>query len=161
MLSDSQIDRVWENMIGAEVRSYYFADLAFRYTKHKQWITGTSFFLASGAAATIVAKTPSFVPLFLSLIVAAASAYSMALNLDNKISTMAKLHSRWKRITAEYERLWNHAYDADAEDRWDRIVQSEEEPSELATTAAPNDQRLVAKWQERVFALRGLRSRDA
>lgn len=156
MLNQTQIKQVWENMLAAEARSFYFGDLAARYTTIKQWITGVSFFLSSGAAATIIAKGPSLVPLLLSLIAAAATAYSMAARLDSKIITMAKLHSTWNRITTEYEHLWNHTYTEDAEDQLDRIIQLEEGPSELATTEAPNDQKRLGKWQDRVFALRGL-----
>lgn len=58
MLSEFEISRVWENMLAAETRSFYFADLASRYTRTKQWITGGSFFFASGAAATVVGKEP-------------------------------------------------------------------------------------------------------
>jgi len=161
MLNETQIKQVWENMLGAEARSFYFGDLASRYTKRKQWITGVSFFLSTGAAATIIAKASNVVPIVLSVVVAAASAYSMAVNLDSKIATMAKLRSTWNRIKIEYERLWNHTYAEDAEAQLDRIIQLEEDPSELATTEAPNDQRLLGEWQDRVLALRGVKTSHA
>jgi hypothetical protein len=115
-------------MLGAETRSFYFEDLASRYTLRKQIITGASFFLSSGTAA--------------------ANAYSMAVSLDRKIGTMAKPHATWGRISADYDRLWNHAYDDDAEARLDAIAQSEIAPSELAATDAPDNQGLLGKWQE-------------
>jgi hypothetical protein len=161
MLTEAQIAKVWSDMLAAEARSYYFGDLAARYVKVKQWITGISFFLSSGAAATIVGKAPSWVPISLSIVVAAASAYAMAINLDGNISTMAKLQLAWHRIMVEYERLWNHPDAPDAEDKLMRIIQMEEDPSEQATTSAPNDQKLLAKWQKRVFALRGLTDKHA
>jgi hypothetical protein len=88
-----------------------------------------------------------------SLVVAAATAYCIAVNLDGKIHTMAKLHSAWNRIAQEYSRLWSHTGDQDAEDRLEQIVEMEREPSTLATTDAPNDQKLLGEWQDRVFAL--------
>jgi hypothetical protein len=151
MLNEFQINKVWENMLNAETRALYFGDLATRYTRRKQWITGLSFFLSSGAAATIIGKSPGAIPVTLSLLVAGLTAYSMALNLDGKIIAMARFHSAWSRIASEYDRLWNHAYDPDAELRFERIIEQEREPSELATTEAPNDQRLLGKWQHRVF----------
>ena len=39
MLTDDQINRVWQNMLAAEARSLYFGDLGSRYTRRKQWIT--------------------------------------------------------------------------------------------------------------------------
>ncbi len=153
MLSEFQTTRVWENMLAAETRALYFADLASRYTRRKQWITGVSFFLASGAAASLIGKLPQWVPLVASAVVAVLSAYSMALALDRKISTMAKLHSAWNVIAQEYQRLWNNTYSDDAEEKLYAIFEREREPSELATTEAPNDQRLLGEWQEHVFSM--------
>jgi hypothetical protein len=153
MLSEAQIKRVWGNMLAAETRALYFGDLASRYTHQKQWITGISFFLSSGAAASIISKAPAWIPLVLALIVAALTAYAMAVNLDGKIATMIKLHSAWSVIATNYDSLWNHTYEDEAEDRLNQIVQSEREPSEIATTDAPNDQKLLGKWQDRVYHL--------
>jgi hypothetical protein len=153
VLNEFQITRVWESMLAAEARSLYFGDLAVRYTHHKQWITGLSFFLSSGAAATIIAQAPQWIPLLLALAVAGATAYSMAVSLDRRTATMAKLHSAWSQIATEYDRLWNHASDEDAESQLEKIMEREKEPSELATTDAPNDQKLLEKWQDRVFSL--------
>ena len=102
-------------MLAAETRSLYFGDLATRYTQRKQWITGLSFFLSSGAAASLIAKAPGWVPLLLAAVVAAITAYSMAVNLDKSIGTMVKLHCSWNQIASDYDRLWNHSYDEDAE----------------------------------------------
>src|SRR5271170_7027043 len=134
MLNEFQTTRVWENMLAAETRALYFADLASRYTREKQWITGVSFFLASGAAASLIGKLPQWVPLVASAVVAVLSAYSMAVGLDRKISTMAKLHSAWNVISLEYQRLWNHTYSDDAEEQLYVLFQREKEPSELAVT---------------------------
>ena len=160
MLNEFQVLRVWENMLNAESRSLYFGDLAARYTRQKQWITGLAFFLTSGAAATIIGKSPSFIPIILSLIVAGVTAYSIALNLDGKITSMARFHSAWSRIAAEYDYLWNHSYEADAELRMAKIIDQEREPSELATTEAPNDQKLLGEWQNRVFELHHLKAQN-
>jgi hypothetical protein len=153
LLTEFQVNRVWENMLSAEARALYFGDLASRYTRRKQWITGLSFFLSSGAAATIVAKLPAWVPILLSLIVAGITAYAMAVNLDGKIATMAKLHSVWSQIATQYDHLWNHASDHDAEQQLEKIIEREKEPSELATTGAPNDLKLLQKWEDRVLQL--------
>ena len=161
MLTQDQIDRVWENMLASEARSLYFGDLANRYTRRKQWITGLSFFFSSGAAATVIAKAPAWVPVLLALASAAITAYSMAVNLDGMIGTMAKLHSSWNQISTDYDRLWNHAYDEDAEDQLNAIIGKERDSSELATTDAPNDQKLLEQWQQRVFVLHRLNDQNA
>jgi hypothetical protein len=153
VLTEFQTNRVWENMLSAEARSLYFADLASRYSIRKQWITGFSFFFSSGAAATVVAKLPSWVPVVLSVVVAVLAAYSIAAGLDRKIGTLSKLHSQWAQLASGYERIWNHTQDDDAESQLDALIRQEKEPSELAATDAPNDQELLGKWQDHVFAM--------
>ena len=137
-------------MIEAEVRSLYFAELANRFTVRKQIISGVTFFLSSGAAASLIGKAPAWVPIVLSVLTAGASAYSIAVSLDRKASTMAKLHSAWNKIQSEYDRLWNHWYEDEAEAAFSELIRREQEVSETATTEAPWDTRLIDKWQDHV-----------
>ena len=76
-----------------------------------------------------------------------------SVGLDKKIATMEKLHSAWNRIFQESDRLWSHIDDEDAESQLARVNEMSRGPSELATTDAPNDQKLLGEWQDRVFAL--------
>jgi hypothetical protein len=156
MLNDFQIGEVWDEMLASESRSLYFADLASRYTVQKQWITGASFFLASGAAATVVGKAPEWLPATLAVVVALVTAYSIAVNLDGKIKTMCSLHSMWDRIATDYTDLWSNVHSDEAQDRLRRIVEMSRTASEMAVSEAPNDQKLLAMWQDRVFALHHL-----
>jgi hypothetical protein len=57
-------------MLAAETRALYFSDLATGYASQKQWITGLSFFLSSGAAATIIGRAPAWLPVVLSVVTA-------------------------------------------------------------------------------------------
>jgi len=155
-LTEDQVADLWDRRISAEVRSLYFADLANVLSARKQWMTGISFFLSSGAAATLLAKQPTWVAIALSIIVALMAAYSFALNLDLKIKTFGKLHSSWSQISAEYARLWNHTYGDTAEQEFENLIERELSLSELAATEAPNDEARMARWQERVFALHHL-----
>jgi hypothetical protein len=82
-----------------------------------------------------------------------ATAYVLAVNLDRLIIPMVSLHASWEQIKADYERLWNHTYANDAEDQLDRIIAHEKSPSELATTDAPDNPKLLNYWQQRVFQL--------
>jgi hypothetical protein len=107
MLTEAQITSIWERQIAAEVRALYFADLASSYTTQKQWITGSSFFLASGAAAALVAKSPSWVPLVLACITAVLSAYTVARGMDGATRTMSKFQFSWSELASSYEALWN------------------------------------------------------
>ncbi len=156
MLTEPQIADVWEGQISAEVRSLYFGDLASVYALRKQWITGLSFFLSSGAAATLIGKLPLWVPIVLSILVAVITAYAVAVNLDSKIRTMAKLHYAWNQIGNDYRRLWNHTYSEEAESELEDLERRQLELSELATTDAPNDPKRMLRWTDQVFKLRRL-----
>jgi hypothetical protein len=151
MLTVDEANRVWERMVEAEVRSLYFAELASRCTRRKQIITGATFFLSSGAAATLIAKMPPCVPLVLSLIVAIVSAYSIAVGLDSRIKTLTKLHYQWNHLSADYEHLWNHWQDEDAESVLEDLIRRAREASE-AGTEMPYDTKLLDKWQNIVFS---------
>ena len=85
----------------------------------------------------------------------------MAVNLDGRIGTMVKLHSLWNQIAADYDRLWNHVYDEDAESQLEDVMGRERDASELAATDAPNKPKLLAEWQQRVFALHQLKDQSA
>jgi hypothetical protein len=153
-LTESEARRVWEKMIEAEVRSLYFAELASRYTRHKQWIGGMSLFFSSAAAATFATGIDPRVPTVAATVVAAGTAYSLAVGLDRKVLTMAKLHGQWNRIAHDYEHLWNHWYEDDAEDNFADILRRSRDVSEVGTTEAPYDEKLIEKWQGIVFGLR-------
>lgn len=152
MLNEFEIDQVWEGMLSAEARSLYFASLASRYTRQKQLITGLSFFLSSGVVVGLLAKLPNVITLMAALLVALLNAYSVAVGLEKKIGTMVKLHSRWQEIATGYSDLWSRTYEEDAKNKLAQIVKMERDPSELAAVEAPNDEALMGKWQDRVFA---------
>jgi hypothetical protein len=157
-LTEDQVADLWDRRISAEVRSLYFADLANVLSTRKQWMTGISFFLSSGAAATLLAKQSAWIAISLSIIVAMMAAYSFALNLDLKIKTFGKLHSSWSQLSTDYARLWNHTYDDGAEQELDELIRRELDLSELAATDAPNDEARLARWQNRVFELYHLKA---
>jgi len=150
-LTENETKRVWENMLEAEVRSFYFGELASRYTTYKQVITGISFFLSSGAAAAIIAKAPAWVPVLSASIVAILTAYSMAVGLDRRASAMSKLHYEWNHLTADYERLWNHWHEDNASEVFEDLLRRGREASE-AGTEMPYDEKLIAKWEKHVYS---------
>ena len=151
MLIEGQTNRVWEKMLEAEVRSLYFGDLATSYTKRKQAITGLSFILSSGAAATVAAHTSWLYPLVTSAISAALTGYSIAVGLDRKAATMAKLHASWNQLQADYERLWYHWGDDDAEAQFDALQKQERIASETGAVEAPYDVPRIEKWTHLVY----------
>jgi hypothetical protein len=151
MLTEGQTNRVWEKAVEAEVRSLYFADLAAYYTRNKQIITALSFLLSSGAAATVAAHASWFFPFTTAAISALLSGYSIAVGLDRKAATMAKLHSSWNELHAGYERLWYHWSDDNAEARFEELLKQDRDASETGTLEAPYDESRFDKWTHLVY----------
>lgn len=133
------------------MRSLYFAELASSFTHRKQLITGATFFLSSGAAATVIAKLPSWVPAILALLSAVAAAYAMAIELDKRIATLVDLHCRWNQLSTDLDLLWNRWYEDDAQERLRDISRRATEASGLGVKM-PFNEKLVDKWMERVYA---------
>ena len=146
-----EVNRVWERMVEAETRSMYFADLASRYTKRKQFLNATVFFLTSGAAATIYAKQADWVPILASSAAAIITAYQVAFNLDKLIASLVKLHLLWNELHCDSERLWQHCYEEDAERVRDDIQRRSRQASELGTEM-PYNRKLLRKWEDQVNA---------
>lgn len=155
-LTEEQANRVWEDALAAEIRSLYFAELDARFTRHNQVITGISFFLASGAAATIETKLPSWVPVLLAAVMAIMMAYSIAVGLDRKSAAMAKLHYIWSQLETGYRHLWNHWYEDNADDVLRDLQVRDREASQLAITEAPYNEKLILKWESFVYKQQGL-----
>ena len=156
MLTEDQITSLWERMISAEVRSLYFAELASNYTRQKQVISGASFFLASAAAATLIAKLPAWVAILLACITALLSAYSIARGLDGAARTMSKLQFSWGDLASGYESLWNTTYEEQAIRRLEQLIARENDLSSQSSTEAPNKQDRLGYWQDQVFRQRHL-----
>jgi hypothetical protein len=114
-------------------------------------MTGATFFLSSGAAATVIARFPAWIPAALAVISAIAAAYSMAVELDKRIANLVDLHCQWNQLSTDYDSLWNHWYDDDAEDRLRDLARRANEASGLGVKM-PFDEKQVDKWMERVYA---------
>ncbi len=155
-LNENQITTAWERLISAETYALYFGSLASRYSRQQQVVTFLAFLFSSAAAVIALSKLPFWVPTFFSVIVAAATAYSVALGLENKIRTMAKLHYSWLAVGQEYTELWERTWSDEAEAMLYALMHRERDLSTLATTEAPNDESMMVKSQEQVFRMHHL-----
>jgi len=83
--------------------------------------------------------------------VAIVTAYSIAIGLDRCIKTLTELHYQWNHLSADYERLWNHWREDDAENVLQELLKRAREASEIGTEM-PYDSKLVEKWQKMVYS---------
>src|ERR1700722_13460517 len=143
MLSDAQIERVWQGMLGAEIRANYFAELTERYNRRQRLATWGTLFMSSGALATILVQLPSpwaWVRALFAAIATALSLYSVV-RQNNKLAVdAADLYARWNKLSCEYEKLWEDVTVDNAISLLDHLTDGGVELSKSAT-AFPTDQR--------------------
>lgn len=84
------------------------------------------------------------------------TAYSIAVGLDRRAATMAKLQYSWSQIASDFERFWNHWYEDDAAAQLDEILKQSREASTWGSTEAPYDEELMLKWQDHVNTQYGI-----
>jgi hypothetical protein len=154
MLTSSQQKRVWEGLLGAEIRANYFADLSGRYAFRQRAATWCTLVASSGAAVSILANLSeqwSWLRPALALSTAAISLYSVVMQNQKFAVDSSDLHARWNRLANDYQRLWDDMYADDALSLLNALSGREEELSK-AGTAFPNRRRLMEKWETYVIS---------
>jgi len=152
-LNELQRQRLWEDLLLAEARSYYFGDLATKYNREQRVITWASLVLSSGAMVTAVAASvangQAWLPAILALIASGITFYSLVVQNHKRAADAADLHTRWAKLARTYARLWEDMYDEDALARLNAIEDSDPELSKPAV-GLPWDRKRMQRWQEHV-----------
>lgn len=154
MLSQAQIQRVWEGMLLAEMRALYYADLAVRSNARQRYATWATVVASSAALASVVTQVPEgygWIRPALALATALLSGYALAMQVQKRAVDASDLHYRWNLLAQEYGAIWENVY---AEDGPERLRAADATAAEIseASHQLPYKKRLMAKWQEHVEA---------
>lgn len=163
-LNELQRKRLWEDLLLAEARSYYFGDLATRFNTLQRRVTWLSLILSSGAvvsAIAVVSKASGggqagpavWITALLALASSALGYYALVANNQKRAADATDLHTRWAKLARSYERLWEDMYAEDALARLNAIEDSDPELSKPAV-GLPWDRARMRRWQEHVEHLR-------
>jgi len=153
MLSESQQRRVWEGMLGGEIRACYFADLSGRLNSRQRWAIWAVLIFSSGATAAVLASLPPdwlWLRFVLPLLAAAVSLYSVVMQNQKFAVDASDLHARWNRLAKDYEAIWENIY---ADDAIDRLKELDERATELSKVGAASfryNKRAMLKWENHV-----------
>lgn len=150
MLTTAQRETLWQNKMAAEARACYFGEFANWEGSLKRTIGFITLFASSGAAVSLLSKGPNWLPVVLSLAIAFLSTYTTATNQDGKIKTLGRLHLEWLRLEHDYDRLWSHFNDEDAESEFDRCLERERDLSETAATEIPHKSERWKYWLDTI-----------
>ncbi len=152
MLSEAQIKRVWEGMLGSEIRALYFAERVERLNRSQRMITWATLFMSSGAVATVsIQLPPEFVILriLFPILTVALSLHSLVAQRQKLAIDASDLHVRWGKLAQDYESLWENVYAELAYVKLQALSDRELEVSK-ASTGFANEPRVMLKWQEHV-----------
>ncbi len=151
MLSEAQVRRVWEGMLGAEIRAKYFAELSGSYLKRQHYATLFTLLFASADAAAFFAQLPhnlAWIRGALAVVVAGLSIYLALAQNERKAIDSANLHGRFSRLQKGYEAIWEDTHDPDAVMNLKSLDDEAIEASNAATILS-NDQKAMSRWEER------------
>ena len=152
MLTEQQVTQAWQSMFEAEVRSYYFGDLASRYTLWKKLTMAASFIFSSIAAALVLGGLwHAIVPVVLNLLIALISGIAIGFSLDEQVSRMVRLRHSWSQVAARYEQLWNRWQEDNAESVLLNLQQQARELSDEGLKAPCLEHR-IKHWYDHVLA---------
>ncbi len=153
MLNEIQRNRLWEDLLLAEARAYYFGDLATRYRRAQQIITWITLILSSGAMVTAVAATGyTWLAPLLAVAASCFTFYSLVARNPKREADAGDLHVRWSRLARSYKRLWEDMYAADALTRLNDLEDSDPDLAKPAL-GLPWDRERMRRWQEHVERL--------
>lgn|ERR1039458_2579727 len=135
--------RVWDEMLFAAMRANYFGEMVLWYQNLEKWIRVVILVASSGAAATVLAKTPDWLKLGLPIIAAAGSFWLILSQFGMLAREASDIHAGWNSVEARYERLWNSLEEPGSEMLFDQIYDSANALSK-AGTKFPNRQKRLA-----------------
>ena len=158
MLSDVQITRVWEGMLGAEIRAKYFAEMSSRYVRYQKWGTWITLLFASSNAVALLATIPQqmvWVRLALAVCVTGTSIYLAIAGNIQKAFDCSNLYEGWSKLHQSYRTIWEDTGSVNAaallNDLDARAV-----GISRSSTSLPYDKKAMGKWQTHTEREHGL-----
>jgi len=143
---------VWEEMLYADMRANYFAELVRMYQKRDKWLRVAVLLTSSGAVATALAEVAAWIKLATPILVAAGSFWLLMNQYAAFARDAADLHSGWSGLAKDYERLWNHLDEPEAEATYNQIYERGESLSRMGTKFPTKSKRLDY-WLDQAAAL--------
>ena len=112
---------VWEEMVYANMRASYFGDLVRVYQEWDKWVRVAVLVLTSGSMATAMLSLDQSFKIVLPILATIGSLWLLLSQYSTLSREAGDLSVEWGRIAKEYERVWNHLYNPEAEVTYERI----------------------------------------
>ncbi len=143
---------VWEEMLCAEMRSNYFAELVRNYQMKDRVLRVFVLLASSGSVGTVLATLPIGWKLSAPILATLGSFWLLLSQYGSFSRDAADLHAGWSEIARDYERLWNNLADANAEATYHQIYERAETFSRSGVKF-PNKAKRLGFWLDQASAL--------
>jgi hypothetical protein len=143
---------VWEEMLFAEMRSNYFAELVRSYQMKDRVLRVCVLLASSGSVATALAAWPTVWKLSAPVLATLGSFWLLLSQYGPFARDAADLHAGWSQIARDYEALWNSLADANAEATYHQIYERAEALSRSGVKF-PNKKDRLEFWMDQAAAL--------
>ena len=147
---------VWEDMLCADMRANYFAELVGNYQRWDKWIRVGVLVASSGAVATALSQLDVLFKLVAPILATAGSFWLLMSHYGSLARDAADLHAGWNEISRDYERLWNNLDVQDAETLYYRIYERGDVLSKTGTKF-PNKTDRLEHWLDQAARLASVR----
>jgi hypothetical protein len=136
---------VWDEMILAEMRANYFAELVGHYLRLDKWLRVAVLVAASGTVGTALSQWDTSIRLSVPIIATAVSFWLLISQYGSMSRDASDLHSGWNTVAHDYERLWNNLESSDTEEQYHQIYDRAELLSKSGTKF-PNKRARLNYW---------------
>ena|SRR5579864_1024969 len=137
--------RIWEEMLLADMRANYFAELVRHYLQLDKALRVATLIVTSGAVATALYELDTVVKLGVPILAAAFSFWLLISQYGSMARDASDLHGGWSTIQSDYERIWNSLDSGNVEQKFQEIYGRAEGLSKSATKF-PNKKRRLSYW---------------
>ena len=144
---------VWEEMLYAQMRSNYFAELVRHYMRWDKGLRALALLASSGVVVTVLTQANADVLRFGVPIIAAAISFWLLLSQYGSMARDAsELHAGWSAVARDYEGVWTNLCAPDAQETYHQIYNRAEA---LSTSGAkfPNKKDRLSYWLDQAATL--------
>lgn len=155
-MTQNERQRLWTDLLDAETRTLYFADLVRHYENIEHWVTIGILVLSSGTTVSGFAGNDPKLQGVVASIAVILSTVLLVQKFSKKSELCANLHEQQNTLVAEYEEVWENSEQLpDLKERLHRLRRESARLSKAATTL-PNKVGKLREWQKHVKIKRGL-----
>jgi hypothetical protein len=112
---------VWEEMLFADMRANYFAELMCQYLRFDRALRVATLVASSGDFATALLKWDSDARVIAPVLATAVSFWPLISQYRSMARDASDLHAGWSQVGRDYERLWNSFDSPEAEATYHQI----------------------------------------